>query len=66
MMMMMIIIIIFISFLQKVVHISGKELAVLHEGLIKEMEKTLNELRTMVEREKVAEEQERLRRIQVN
>ena len=44
---------------------SEKEINKLYEGVNKEMDKTLAEIKKLLEKQKVAEEQERLRRIEV-
>ena len=42
-----------------------KELDKLYEAVMKEMDKTLGDLKKMLEKQKIAEEQDRLRKIQV-
>lgn len=42
-----------------------KDVDKLYEGLMKDMDKTLADLKKMIEKQKIAEEQEKLRKIQV-
>lgn len=42
-----------------------KDIDKLYEGLMKDMDKTLGDLKKMIEKQKIAEEQEKLRKIQV-
>lgn len=43
-----------------------KDINKMYEGIMKDLEKTLADLKKMLEKQKIAEEQERLRKIQVS
>ena len=44
--------------------LSEKDINKLYEGLVKEMDKSLGDIKKLVEKQKMEEEQERLRKIQ--
>jgi len=52
-------------FLQKSSKISRSDIDVVYNTIVQNMNSTLAELKTSVEQERMAEEQERLRKIQV-
>ena len=52
--------------LQRSSKISRADIDGVYNSIVQNMNSTLAELKTMVEQERVAEEQERLRKIQVN
>ena len=53
----------FIPYLQQK-PMTEKDINKLYEGLVKEMDKSLSDIKKLVEKQKIEEEQERLRKIQ--